>query len=378
MDTELSGVPTIESLATRAFTYRKIRTIFIKIWSCTPRSNYHTCFRGAQGLSHHDRPLQSMARGRTDLWVGGNNGRSSFRRPLDRPVRRPLRLTTEQRRQSHLFRQLNRLTGSSHFHTTAYHSQANGMVERFHRQLKAAIKYHQNDRWTETLSTVLLGVRSAWKEDLQATAAEILYGTPLRLPGEFLSARISTTDDDNVADFVKELRQRFQDPRPVNSSHHGGKKPFIFKDLASTDQVFVRHNGPKGPLQLPYDGPFRVVSRKKIVCHPHSRSWRNSLNRPLKTSIYHGRGSSGWNCWARHQGARRGTNYRWPSHGQPINRSATHRSRTKPTSQVKQTSSLPRPFTSWILVILNHWQGSTVEIGISPTTLLLTGHSFIQ
>ena len=91
----------------------------------------------------------------------------------------PLRLTTDQGRQfeSHLFRQLKRLTGSKHFHTTSYHPQANGMVERFHRQLKAAIKCHQNDRWTETLPTLLLGVRSAWKEDVQATAAEMLYGS---------------------------------------------------------------------------------------------------------------------------------------------------------------------------------------------------------
>ena len=159
----------------------------------------------------------------------------------------PLRLTTDQGRQfeSHLFRQLNRLTDSSHFHTTAYHPQANGMVERFHRQLKAAIKCHQNDRDRDT---VLLEVRSVWKEDLQATAAEILYVQPLGLLGEFLSARLSTTDDDNAADFVKELRQRFQDLRPVDSSHHGDKKPFIFKDLASTDQVFVRHDGPKRPF----------------------------------------------------------------------------------------------------------------------------------
>ena len=195
----------------------------------------------------------------------------------------PLRLTTDQGRQfeSHLFKQLNRLIGSSHFHTTAYHPQANGMVERFHRQLKAAIKCHQNDRWTETLPTVLLGVRSAWKEDFQATAAEMLYGQPLRLPGEFLSARVSTTDGDNAADFVRELRQRFHDLRPVNSSHRGDKKTFIFKDLASTDQVFVRHDGPKGPLQLPYDGPFRVVSRKDktFVIHIRGRDVTVSIDR---------------------------------------------------------------------------------------------------
>jgi len=95
----------------------------------------------------------------------------------------PLRITTDQGRQfeSQLFRQLSVLTGSKHLHTTAYHPQANGLVERFHRQLKAAIKCHNNNRWTESLPTILLGIRAAWREDLGTTAAELVYGETLRL-----------------------------------------------------------------------------------------------------------------------------------------------------------------------------------------------------
>ena len=46
--------------------------------------------------------------------------------------------------------------------TTSYHLQSNGMVECFHRQLKAAIMAHKspNPR-TTTLPAVLLGARSA-------------------------------------------------------------------------------------------------------------------------------------------------------------------------------------------------------------------------
>ena len=49
------------------------------------------------------------------------------------------------------------------------------MVERLHRQLKAAIRCHQR-RCTEALPLVLMGIRSSWKEDLGATAAEMVYG----------------------------------------------------------------------------------------------------------------------------------------------------------------------------------------------------------
>lgn len=39
----------------------------------------------------------------------------------------------------------------------------------------------------EKLPIVLLGIRTALKEDLNASSAEIVYGTNLRLPGEFFS-----------------------------------------------------------------------------------------------------------------------------------------------------------------------------------------------
>ncbi|XP_071575182.1 uncharacterized protein [Temnothorax nylanderi] len=63
---------------------------------------------------------------------------------------------------------------------------ANGMVERFHRQMKAAIKCHETTDWTEVLPIVLMEIRAAWKEDLDATPAELVFGEPIRLPGQFL------------------------------------------------------------------------------------------------------------------------------------------------------------------------------------------------
>ena len=69
--------------------------------------------------------------------------------------------------------------------TTSYHPQSNGMVERFHHQLKAAIMAHESPNpWTTTLPAVLLGARSAVQVLLGRSAAEMIYGTTLRLPGE--------------------------------------------------------------------------------------------------------------------------------------------------------------------------------------------------
>ena len=67
--------------------------------------------------------------------------------------------------------------------TMSYHPQLNRMVERFHRQLKAAIMVHETpSQWTTTLPAVLLGIRSAVKKTVGRSAAEMTYGMTLRLP----------------------------------------------------------------------------------------------------------------------------------------------------------------------------------------------------
>ncbi|XP_045471778.1 uncharacterized protein LOC123678682 [Harmonia axyridis] len=94
---------------------------------------------------------------------------------------------------------------------------------------------------------------------MKATAAEMVYGEPLRLPGEFLST--STDDGADTADFVVDLRQQIRRIRPINANHHGERPSFVFKELDTSSFVFVRHEGPKLGLQKPYDGPYEVLRR---------------------------------------------------------------------------------------------------------------------
>ena len=45
-----------------------------------------------------------------------------------------------------------------------------------------------SSNWVASLPLVLLGIRTAPKEDLHCSIAELVYGTTLRIPGEFFSS----------------------------------------------------------------------------------------------------------------------------------------------------------------------------------------------
>ncbi|BHF66092.1 hypothetical protein SprV_0200910600 [Sparganum proliferum] len=174
----------------------------------------------------------------------------------------PSTITTDRGQQfeSRLFNNLTDLLGCSRIRTTAYHPSSNGLVERFHRQLKASLRSHDNpSHWSEHLPLVMLGIRTALKSDLECSAAELVYGTTLRIPGDFFGYSQSSAHLD-PSNYVQRLHQamthlRATPPRAPTSNSH------IDPNLLICSFVFVRVDIVRRPLQQPYDGPFRVLSR---------------------------------------------------------------------------------------------------------------------
>lgn len=174
----------------------------------------------------------------------------------------PARLTTDQGRQfeSELFRHLTRILGTQRSRTTAYHPQANGCVERWHRTLKTALKAHliESGSWTDLLPTVLLGLRAALRDDTNTSAAELTIGQPLRLPGEMLEPHERPED---VGTFLRQLQDHMKTLRPA--PHRSSSKPtFVPKDLRRCSHVFIRDDSVRQPLTPPYTGPHPVVERQ--------------------------------------------------------------------------------------------------------------------
>ncbi|GFW68247.1 hypothetical protein TNCV_1881271 [Trichonephila clavipes] len=71
--------------------------------------------------------------------------------------------------ESELLYELSKFLGFKCKRITAYHPQANGLVERWNRTPKATIMCHNDATWYQSLPTILIGLRTTIHEDLKAT-----------------------------------------------------------------------------------------------------------------------------------------------------------------------------------------------------------------
>ena len=175
----------------------------------------------------------------------------------------PEDITSDRGRQftSALRTQLNSLLGINANTTTAYHPQANGMVERLHRQLKASQKARTtSSNWFDELPMVLLGIRSSWRVDPGCSPAELVYGSTLRIPGEFLQPHDARTVEPDVT-FLRHLQQTMRSFQPPTPQFHGQPSVYVPANLAPAKFVYVRKDSHKHPLQRPYDGPYLVLNK---------------------------------------------------------------------------------------------------------------------
>jgi transposase InsO family protein len=158
--------------------------------------------------------------------------------------------------------------GVKHITTAAYHPQSNGMVERAHRQLKEAMKNRlAGAAWPDHLPWVLLGLRAASKDGSNISSAELVYGAPLVLPGEFLDAA-----EPPAAEFLEHMRTI---PTSIPTRPLSGPRSSSYRPAGSTCGVAGR----------------RRRSRRRMLAH--TRCWSPG-RRPSSSGSGTGRTGCQW------------------------------------------------------------------------------------
>ena len=103
--------------------------------------------------------------------------------------------------------------------------------------------------WIDELPWVLLGIRTVPKEDLGCSSAEMVYGAPLTVPGDFLPRG---QDTDDVAHFLPRLRETVRKLAPRPPVPHGTKPssvPTAFRVRQARQSPPAAHAALRGPLQ---------------------------------------------------------------------------------------------------------------------------------
>jgi Integrase core domain len=119
-----------------------------------------------------------------------------------------------------------------HITTTAFHPQANGMIERAHRQLKDALRSRlAGVEWPQHLPWVLLGLRAAPKDSSAVSSAELVYGTAIALPGQ-----LRTPEERPVEEFVQLLKETAPPPTRLR----GAPPAMVPPHLVAARYVYIR------------------------------------------------------------------------------------------------------------------------------------------
>ncbi|CAH8628181.1 unnamed protein product [Schistosoma guineensis] len=177
--------------------------------------------------------------------------------------------------ESHLITEICRLLGIKKTHTTAYHPEGNGLVERTNRTIKAILQSFVSrsspELWDEVLPQCLLAYRTSVHGSTGFSPAILLFGHELRLPVEIQSPLLPYEEQEHVP-YIRTLRNRLADAYRlvnINLGKASGHQKDIYDRQAQGprytvgDRVWLRRPmtslGGCSKFHQPWQGPFEIV-----------------------------------------------------------------------------------------------------------------------
>ena len=154
------------------------------------------------------------------------------------------------------------MVGFHRIRTTAYHPQTNGMIERTHRTIKAALKARKGN-WCSSLPLILMGLRMSPKLSKTFSPFSAVTGSEMMIPKSIIDSE-SNQSSQLTHKFITDLADHFSsiDFDALSAGEdHSKKNRYIPKALSNTEFVWIRVDRVKHPLEAPYFAPAKVLRK---------------------------------------------------------------------------------------------------------------------
>ena len=191
----------------------------------------------------------------------------------------PYSIHSDQGRQfeSLLFQEICNLLQIEKTHTTPYHPQSDGMVERFNRTLLNMLSAYVNERhkdWDEQLPYVMMAYRSSEHETTGHSPNFLMLGRETATPLDIMYQKPSHIDKMPQSRWAWELKDRLEEAHKVVREHTNAEmlrqkryhdRKLNWEDYKNGDLVYVyfpRHKSGLSPKLTSYwHGPFKIIAK---------------------------------------------------------------------------------------------------------------------
>jgi hypothetical protein len=107
------------------------------------------------------------------------------------------------------------------------------------------------------------------------SVAELVYGKPLRIPGELLTP---TADPLDPVHLTTELRHHMACLRPVPAARHASPATFVHSDLENWTHVYVRQDTRTGLWSLFIQRPLPILVTERDDIATRARESHHGVN----------------------------------------------------------------------------------------------------
>ena len=180
---------------------------------------------------------------------------------------------------SELFGNVTKLFKIKKFHSTAYHPQTNGALERSHQTLMDYVKHFVNEyqnNWDTWIDFAMLSYNSTPHTVTKHTPYELVFGKKPNLPTTITSiSEPYYTYEDYLSDLKVKLNNSYHIAKNFIENYKERNKVYFDKksrpaDYRVGDKVLLKketfENNTSKKLQSRYEGPYEIIKVKSPNC----------------------------------------------------------------------------------------------------------------